>query len=510
MRLLPVLLAMAHASDAHASDRFRSKWRAEQNRFVADAALDQQALGSPLPAHCKFGVVGAGWGGAYVAWRLAIDTSTISADHVCVFEANGRVGGRVYSLHQLPFADDMALDAGAYRFIENDELPAQLVWQALKLPTACYDWKCSGQCEGGHECYVVKDAYGNNLGYSWPIEVMLGQLEDAGAGTQVHFGQQLVSIEPAPRVGSNRSVALTFAGGKTVTVDKLLLNLPGPAITSLKGVLSADVDARTQTLLKSVTAGGNNKVYAYYDDAWWNSRLGHMEGNINDKSQPAPLSGRYHDGPQKCVVGHDPDGQPIYSGEKVRYGNCSGFLEVYYSFEVAYYKQYMSDPLEPVSVLTADVAGGAAAIRDVHASLLAFHAAELKAAGIAPHSLAPPKLVVISNWTPDGKITPGIGYMDAGAYYPSRAKVRAPAPDYDIYVADQDYGYRTGWAVGSLIMAEKVLQAELGLRKPSWMSHSWYEDNIVEIRGEANTTVDCHATINSDFRYMASTVCGAA
>ena len=42
-----------------------------------------------------------------------------------------------------------------------------------------------------------------------------------------------------------------------------------------------------------------------------------MEGFINDEASYAvPLSGRYHDGPQRCVVGYDPDGRPIYSGLK--------------------------------------------------------------------------------------------------------------------------------------------------------------------------------------------------
>lgn len=31
----------------------------------------------------------------------------------------------------------------------------------------------------------------------------------------------------------------------------------------------------------------------------------------------------------------------------------------------------------------------------------------------------------------------------------------------------------SGWAVGSLIMAEKVLQAELGMAKPKWLAQSW-------------------------------------
>ena len=65
-----------------------------------------------LPDVCELAVVGAGWGGAYFAWRLAVDTDTYSPSDVCVFEANGRVGGRIYSVHDLPYFDDLALDAG--------------------------------------------------------------------------------------------------------------------------------------------------------------------------------------------------------------------------------------------------------------------------------------------------------------------------------------------------------------------------------------------------------------
>ena len=148
--------------------RFQAKWRPELGEMISDAALEQRRNPSLLldePKHCDLAVVGAGWGGAYFAWRMSIDTDTVDPSNVCVFEANGRVGGRIFSIRGLPPAPDLALDAGGYRFIETDLLPAQLVWDALRLPTACYDWQCAGGCEGSGNCYVIKDAYGNNFGY---------------------------------------------------------------------------------------------------------------------------------------------------------------------------------------------------------------------------------------------------------------------------------------------------------------------------------------------------------
>jgi len=219
-----------------------------------------------------------------------------------------------------------------------------------------------------------------------------------------------------------------------------------------------------------------------------------------------PLNGRYHDGPQRCVVGYDPDGKPIYSGLKVERGNCSGFLEIYYSRETDYYKSFMVDPLQPVTVLTAETAAGRKAIAEVHSSLLGFHKDALAEVGVT--SLPPPKTIVISNWTPDGAVTPGIGSMQEGpAYsyemgYPAKASVRHPAPDYDVFVADQDYGYRSGWAVGSLVMAEKVLQAELGVPKPTWLEQAWYDDNVMDIKEEAEGADGITASRrNSDFKY---------
>ena len=83
---------------------------------------------------CELAVIGAGWGGVYFAWRLAVDAKLMNASSVCVFEANGRAGGRIFSIHGLPQFAVLAVDVGGYRFQETQRLPADLVWSALELP----------------------------------------------------------------------------------------------------------------------------------------------------------------------------------------------------------------------------------------------------------------------------------------------------------------------------------------------------------------------------------------
>lgn len=216
---------------------------------AADASL-QTTWGndhttSSAPSNCSIAVIGASWSAAYFAWRLAIDSKTVPASSICVFEANGRVGGRIDSIHGLPGFDDLAVDMGGYRFIETDLLPAQLVWDALELPTACYDWDCQGGCEGPTNCYVIKDVYGNNCGYATAIERMLELLEAQG-GT-VNFGFALQSIKEGE---------LTFTNGFKTKVDTVLLGIPHNAIEAL----DLDVPPLGEKILNDVSTSGLNKI----------------------------------------------------------------------------------------------------------------------------------------------------------------------------------------------------------------------------------------------------------
>lgn len=474
--------------------------------------------GRALPAHCSLAVVGAGWGGVYAAWRLAVDTPSVDARRICLFEANGRVGGRVFSVRGLPHFGELAIDVGGYRFQESQRLPADLVWTALEMPTACYDFECAAQCEGPQNCYVMRDSYGNNAGYASVIERMLSEVEERGAS--VFFGATLVSVTPPggdqergeaadresgmaartlhamPPSRGNASV-LRFAEWSTgVLADRVILNLPANALERLdkRSVIFENVPRATASAMRNVSMLAMVKSYVWYDDAWWASKLGLMQGEFlsNGSSSPeAPLMGRYHDGPLKCAIGVDSAGQPVYSGDKVRMGNCSGALEVFYGPADKFYVKLMTSPLEPLTVMTAEDTNptSTSAIGEVHRALIRHHDGALRRAGIDPQSIAPPKALVVANWVADGAFTPGIGSFGSPPHRHGtpivpdppgtdalRAAVRKPSA-YEVYIVNQDYGYQSGWATGSLIMAEKVLQS-LGLGRPTWLNASWYATHV--------------------------------
>lgn len=70
------------------------------------------------PRDCHVAIVGAGIGGVYTAWRLAVDSRAISARHICIFEAKSRPGGRILSVRDVvPAFENYTVDLGAYRYV---------------------------------------------------------------------------------------------------------------------------------------------------------------------------------------------------------------------------------------------------------------------------------------------------------------------------------------------------------------------------------------------------------
>jgi len=104
---------------------------------AASAAPDQDVPAATL--QCAVTIVGGGIGGAYTAWRLAVDAKVVPPESICLFEATQRFGGRIYSVDNVPGYEGFTVDVGAYRFHRTEQpIIRSLVEERLKMETACY------------------------------------------------------------------------------------------------------------------------------------------------------------------------------------------------------------------------------------------------------------------------------------------------------------------------------------------------------------------------------------
>jgi len=79
----------------------------------AAIALAAAAEADAAPVDCKVTIIGGGIGGAYTAWRLAVDAKVEAGRDVCLFEAKERFGGRILTVEGVPGFEDYAVVRGA-------------------------------------------------------------------------------------------------------------------------------------------------------------------------------------------------------------------------------------------------------------------------------------------------------------------------------------------------------------------------------------------------------------
>lgn len=126
--------------------------------FAALALLAISAVDTaPNRYHdCQHNIVGAGIGGLYSAFQL-INTSTVAADKICIFEKNQRIGGRIFSLKddQGNFIADMA----AASFYRGGEPIIESLVDAFGLNFTCYNY-LHPACRDGKGYRYLRDTYG--------------------------------------------------------------------------------------------------------------------------------------------------------------------------------------------------------------------------------------------------------------------------------------------------------------------------------------------------------------
>lgn len=124
--LLVLLSSLSHSTDARLA--YSSKPFSRRRRPQ-----------STNPRGCQVVVVGAGIGGIYSAYRLSLDSSTVSPRNICIFEAQARPGGRILTLTgSVPSFDDFTIDLGAYRYGRS----RHWMMRSIIEDVLGYDWQC--------------------------------------------------------------------------------------------------------------------------------------------------------------------------------------------------------------------------------------------------------------------------------------------------------------------------------------------------------------------------------
>jgi hypothetical protein len=242
------------------------------------AALSGMALADEADAmHCSVTVVGGGWGGAYFAYRMCVDSEAVPCEEVCVFEANQRFGGRAYStpINEEGVLEPLSVDVCAYRMRLSgaptstgaDEIVVGVTSseEALGLPLTGYTNPDDSTFQ------VVDDGLGNNAGYNTPIYKMLEAIEERGG--RVFKGQRAEGVYRAAP-GSAHPLVVRFATGDIaeVTADMAFLNTPWAAVNQMdsSSALFVDTNATARECVEMITSSSvSAKYYVQYDDAWW-------------------------------------------------------------------------------------------------------------------------------------------------------------------------------------------------------------------------------------------------
>ena len=138
---------------------------------------------------------GAGTGGLYSALRL-VDTGTVDASNICIFEMAGRVGGRIMSLRGLGPDQDLVVDVGAYRtWPEYTPILHALITEYLKLPVHCYD---PGEVPCTKFNIATEEGSDRKAGFTTFVEEMMDRLfARARVGSQTTSSRR--SCRPPPR-----------------------------------------------------------------------------------------------------------------------------------------------------------------------------------------------------------------------------------------------------------------------------------------------------------------------
>ncbi|BDA43792.1 probable Achacin at N-terminal half [Coccomyxa sp. Obi] len=436
------------------------------------------------PSTCDVAIVGGGPGGIYAAYRILEGASRNGSLIVCVLEATGRVGGRVYSVRKLGEKGDLTVDMGAYRYNqERHGLVRDVVENLLKLPIRPYQ-------ASKPNLKIIVTNNGANAGFTTYVEGLLRLALDRGLN--ITFNARVVAINE-----TQQGFLLELANGHVVSARSVILNLPAVPLHRL--LANSNLPDRTynpQLFAPYATTGA--KVYLYYPKAWWIAQ-GLTDGDfIASPVWPPikfPFGGRFYDGQVKCSPKNDSNAPTLdftaAQASTLDLQSCYGFLQVFYEAEhttgnfsvpypqefsfqpFAYFRDYADarNPDTPYFVFNNATPEGSHFLHTAHTQLVGM--LKSKGTNLADNTVEDlPTQAVVALWDPSVSWAGGAWHYYKDTNDSSVANVASsvqPFPKLRLYVASEAYSVYQHWCEGTLIMAENVVRTHFNATVPAWM-----------------------------------------
>lgn len=307
------------------------------------------------------------------------------------------------------------------------------------------------------------------------VEGLLGKA--LAKGVKLYYGNKVTKVERVKNASGKMYV--TLENGKRIKTGNVFLNIPKGDLLSF-GLTSEPMQSGSDDftkVLSSVEKSQVSKMYCYWNDAWWLTKLNLTRGVVR-MSDETLYQGRYHDGDVVC---EDPG----------TFKKCRGSLLVSYASG----STTGAEPGSPLRAYNAEVYwpfGDGDALRtlipgkmsaheqqyfdDIHSQLRHVHKETFALIGMDSETAIPESEgCVYADWRDVGvhvNYGAALGDLVANEFY---AK---PVPDLNLSLVNEYWNEYDGWAEGSLLAAERALLHVHGLPKPWWMDKPFHVSMI--------------------------------
>lgn len=309
--------------------------------------------------------------------------------------------------------------------------------------------------------------------------LVLGLLNKAQAkGVKIFYGHKVTGVY---KVGNSADeMYVMLEDGSRVKTGTLFLNIPRSDLLSF-GLSSEPMKSGTaefKTVLQSVDKSQASKMYCYWEDAWWLTKLNFTRG-VFRMADETLYQGRYHDGDVQCS---DPG----------TLKNCRGSLLVSYASG----STTGAEPGTPLRAYNSDIYwpfGDNDALRklipgnmtsheqqqfdDIHTQLRRVHKKTFELIGMDSDTAIPQSEgCVYADWREIGI------HVIFGAPLDSSIVLNEvytkPVAGLNLSLVNENWNEYDGWAEGSLLSAERALYQVHGLSKPWWMDEPFHKSMI--------------------------------